>query len=92
MAFYYVRPKNSIQENIDASLRVLKEMVTKDAIPIGADKGLVTRIDEFITKNKFSVEADLDTICEKLAKEIPIRIKTGGVCIKSSRFGFLFLN
>ena len=45
MAFYYVRPKNSIQENMDASLRVLKEMVTKDAIPIWADKGLVTRID-----------------------------------------------
>ena len=86
MAFYYVRPKNSIQENMDASLRVLKEMVTKDAIPIGADKGLVTRIDEFISQNKFSVETDLDTICEKLAKEIPIRVKTGGVCIKSSRF------
>lgn len=86
MAGYYVRPKNSIQENMDASLRVLKEMVTKDAVPIGADKGLVAKIDEFISENKFSVETDLDTICEKLAKEIPIRVKTGGVCIKSSRF------
>lgn len=86
MAYYYVRPKNSIQENLDASLRVLKEMITKEAVPIGVDKGLVAKIDEFISKNKFSIETDLDTICEKLAKEIPIRIKTGGVCIKSSRF------
>lgn len=86
MAGYYVRPKNSVQENMDASLRVLKDMVTKDAVPIGADKGIIAKIDEFISKNKFSVEKDLDTICEKLAKEIPIRVKTGGVCIKSSRF------
>ena len=51
MAGYYVRPKNSIQENMDASLRVFKEMVTKDAVPIGADKGLVAKIDEFISEN-----------------------------------------
>lgn len=86
MAYYYVRPKNTIQENFEESTRVLREMVTKESIPIGADKGLIDKIDEFITENNLSVEKDLDAICAKLAERIPIRIKSGGVCIKSSRF------
>ena len=86
MAYYYVRPKNSVQENLDEATRVLKELVTKESIPIGVEKGLVEKIDEFIVENKMSVEKDLDAICAKLADRIPIRVKTGGVCIKSSRF------
>ena len=42
------------------------------------------KINEFIEKNEYNVETDLQTICEKLAEQIPIRQKTGGVCIKSS--------
>lgn len=86
MTYYYVRPKNTVQENLEESTRVLREMVTKEAIPIGAEKGLIDKIDQFIAENNFSIEKDLDAICARLAEEIPIRIKTGGVCIKSSRF------
>lgn len=86
MAYYYVRPQKSVQENIEESTKILRDIVTKDSIPIGLDKGLIKKIDEFIEKNHMSIEKDLDAICAKLAEHIPIRIKTGGVCIKSSKF------
>ena len=86
MSYYYVRPRNSVQENMEESTRILRELVTKEAIPIGTDKGLMSKIDEFIEENHFSIEKDLESICEKLSEQIPIRIKSGGVCIKSSQF------
>lgn len=86
MSYYYVRPQNSVQENFEESTRVLREMVSKESIPIGPEKGLIDKIDKFIAENNFSVEKDLEAICAKLAEKIPIRIKSGGVCIKSSRF------
>lgn len=86
MAYYYVRPQNSIQENIEESTRVLREIVTKESLPIGADKGLIDKIDEFIAENNMSIQKDLNDICIKLAERIPIRVKMGGVCIKSSKF------
>lgn len=86
MAAYYVRPKKSVQENIDIATQTLKEIVTKEVTPLGAEKSLVSKIDSFIKENNYKVEKDLDVICETLAKNIPIRIKTGGVCIKSSKF------
>ncbi len=86
MAYYYVRPQNTVQENLEESTRILREIVTKEAMLIGADKGLSERIDQFIRSNNLSVEKDLDTIVELLLEEMPIRVKAGGVCIKSSRF------
>lgn len=86
MSGYYIRPKHSVQENYAASMEILKGIVTKEALPIGPDKGLVDKIDQFIESNRLSVEHDLDEICKKLADNIPIRIKVGGVCIKSSKF------
>lgn len=86
MAGYYIRPKKSIQENYYESVKVLRGIVTKEALPIGNDKGLAENIERFIKSNNFSVEKDLDAICEKLAETIPIRVKVGGVCIKSSKF------
>ena len=86
MTYSYVRPKESVQENMEASVRVLQDLVTKEAYPIGVEKGLMERIDLFIKENNYNVEKDLDEICEKLAEHIPIRMKSGGVCIKSSRY------
>ena len=87
MSMYYARPKNTVQENMQESTRVLKEIVSGDAMPLGNEgKELFERIQSFITENNYSVEKDLDIICGKLAAQIPIRIKSGGVCIKSSRF------
>ena len=86
MTGYYIRPRNTVQENLAESTKILKDIVTKEALPIGPTKGLVEKIDEFIKNNNYNIERDIDEICKKLAERIPIRVKTGGVCIKSSRF------
>jgi len=86
MAYYYVRPKTSPQEDMELALKTLKSIVTGETKPIGPDNGLMDKIKEFVEENHYSVEKDIDTICAELAQKIPIRIKTGGVCIKSSKF------
>lgn len=85
MAGYYVRPnKKNPQEDMDFSLKTLEKIVSGENKILGSDSGLIEKINEFIEKNHYNVEKDLKTICEKLATKIPIRQKTGGVCIKSS--------
>lgn len=86
MAYYYARPKKSPQEDMKLAMDTLKQIVTGSAVPIGAEKGLVEKIHEFVERNHYNVEKDLDAICKELANRIPIRVKTGGVCIKSSKF------
>ena len=85
MVRYHILPTKAPQENMDFSLKVLREVVSGKTKILGGDKGLSDRIQQFIEKNHFHIETDLDAICEKLAKNIPIRQKTGGVCIKSSQ-------
>ena len=84
MAGYYVRPKDTIQEDIEYSNRILKDIVTGNARLLGDNKGLKDKIDEFISENHLSVSRNLDEICQMLSEKIPIRQKLGGVCIKSS--------
>lgn len=86
MTAYYVRPKKNNQENYEFSSKVLKDLVTNQAKPIGNDKGMVEKIQKFIKENNYNIETDLDTIVEKLSSHIAVRQKTGGVCIKSSVF------
>lgn len=84
MAGYYVRPKDTVQEDLQYATSVLRDIVTGDARLLGDNKGLSERIEQYIADNKLSVEKDLDAICSKLAEKLPIRQKFGGVCIKSS--------
>ena len=85
MTGYYVRPaKNNPQENMEFSLTTLRQIVSGEAKPLGGTKGFMNKISEFIKENNYNVEKDLDAICGRLAEKIPIRQKTGGVCIKSS--------
>lgn len=87
MEGYYVRPKKqSPQENMSFSMETMKKIVSGEITPLGgADaSGLVERINDFIAKNHYNVQTDMDAICNSLLKKIPIRQKTGGVCIKSS--------
>lgn len=86
MRYYYIRPKNTPQEDLASSTHILKGIVTGELTPLGSEKGLVGKIEEFIHENNYNIDTDLETICDKLAQHIPIRLKTGGVCIKSSRF------
>lgn len=85
MVRYHILPQNSPQEDMEYSLKVLKEVVSGKTTILGDSKGIMDKINEFIEANHFRVEKDLDAICEGLAKNIPIRQKTGGVCIKSSQ-------
>ena len=85
MEGYYVRPtKQNPQENMNFSIETLKQIVSKEVKPLGGKSSLVDKIDEFISANGYNVATDLDEICQQLSKKIPIRQKTGGVCIKSS--------
>ena len=63
----------------------MQEVVSGKTKILGDNKGLSDNINEFINANHFNVATDLDEICKILAKKIPIRQKTGGVCIKSSQ-------
>lgn len=84
MDYYYARPKSTPQEDMEIALKTLSDLVTGEVTPLGQDKGLMDKIRKFIKENNYDVRKDLETICADLAEDIPIRIKTGGVCIKSS--------
>lgn len=85
MEGYYVRPtKIAPQEDMNFSLNTLKKIVTGEVKPLGGDSGLSAKIQEFIEANNYNIKTDLEEICNELAQKIPIRQKTGGVCIKSS--------
>lgn len=85
MVRYHILPTKTPQENMEYSTKVLSEIVSGKVKILGDDKGLSERIQQFVTDNNFHVEKDMDAICASLAKKIPIRQKTGGVCIKSSQ-------
>lgn len=82
---YYARPKHSIQEDIDFSREIVKDVV-RDGTKILGPKGdaLTEKINSIIKENNFNVETDLDAIIEKVCNEVPIRAKNGGFCMKSN--------
>lgn len=85
MADYYIRPTpQNPQEDKEYAKKILGKMVKKEIRPLGGNQGLIDKINKFIEENHYNVETDLNTICEKLAEDIPVRQKTGGVCIKSA--------
>jgi len=87
MEGYYVRPKSSnTQENADFALETLQNVVSGELNLLGASSGLMTKINDFIKENNYNVKKDLNVICDELSERIPIRQKTGGLCIKSSMF------
>lgn len=85
MVHYHILPQSSPQEDMEFSLKTLREVASGKAKILGDNKGLSDSIKKFIEENNFKVATDLDEICETLAKKLPIRQKTGGVCIKSSQ-------
>lgn len=85
MVRYHILPQNTPQEDMDFSLKTLREVVSGKTKILGGDKGLSEKINQFIEKNNFNVATDLEEICKNLSEKIPIRQKTGGVCIKSSQ-------
>ncbi len=85
MVKHHIYPAKTPQENMEYAVSVLKDIITGETPILGPDKGLTEKIKQFIDENNFSVEKDLDEISKRLALKIPIRQKSGGVCIKSSQ-------
>lgn len=85
MVKYHIYPAKTPQENMEYATAVLKEIISGETPILGPDRGLTDKIRRFIEENNFSVEKDLDAISKQLALKIPIRQKSGGVCIKSSQ-------
>lgn len=85
MLGYYVRPKDTYQENIAYSEKVIKEIAGDDITPIGLlGNDIKENIQKFIADNNFNVQTDIDAIMKALGDKVIIRGKTGGVCIKTS--------
>lgn len=86
MEGYYVRPKeNQIQEDIDFSKKVIEDIVTGNTTLLGPSANEFSdTLKKFLSDNNYSTATDVQEIVANLSKTIPIRNKTGGVCIKSS--------
>lgn len=84
MESYYIRPKDSRQENLAAAKKILSGIVTGETRILGDTQGLTEKIRAFIAQGHYNVATDLEEIVNQLSRRIPIRQKTGGVCIKSS--------
>lgn len=86
MMGYYVRPKDTYQENIQYSEKVIKEIAGEDITPLGngVGKDIKEGIKKFISDNNFKVETDIKAIMKALDDKVIIRGKNGGVCIKTS--------
>lgn len=82
---YYVRPKHEVQEDIDFSKEIVREIIRNDTNILGP-KGaaMKKKIDKIIKDNNFNVETDLNAIIDKVCSQVPIRAKEGGFCIKSN--------
>ncbi|MBC2579042.1 tyrosine-type recombinase/integrase [Clostridium sp. DJ247] len=85
MKGYYVRttPSNP-QEDMEFAYKTLEKVVTGETKLLGGTGDLSEKIQEFIEQNHYNVDKDTKTIVQELVKKIPVRQKTGGVCIKSS--------
>ena len=87
MKDYYVRPSESnLQEDMDYSRETIEGIVTGEFKVLGGKDAddLNNRILKFVEDGNYNVKKDMKEICDDLVKLIPIRQKTGGVCIKSS--------
>ena len=85
MYHYYCRDTHPVQEDINYSQELVKEIV-RDDLSILGPKGdsFKEKINSIITDNKLNVAKDLDEIIDKVCDEMPIRAKTGGFCVKSN--------
>ena len=88
MTGYYVRPKDTYQENIQYSEKVIQEIAGEDLTPLGGNhmgEKIKNNIKKFIEDNNFNVYTNISEIMKAFGETVVIRGKTGGVCIKTSR-------
>lgn len=80
---YYGRDINDIQENPSFSENIFKDVLLEEVEIIGPKGNAYTdKIKSFIKGKDITVKNNLDAVIADLAKEMPIRQKLGGCCIK----------
>lgn len=85
MSDYYIRRPEYSKQDDEFSKEILKVIVKEDTKPLGdGSSALISKIDDFIKEGKFNVVKDIDLLISALKGKMPIRQKTGGVCIKSN--------
>ena len=86
MMGYYVRPKDTYQENIAYSEKIINEIAEDDITPLGGSFGkeLKENLINFIKENNINIKTDIHQIVKDFGDKVIIRGKTGGVCIKTS--------
>ncbi|MCM3359531.1 tyrosine-type recombinase/integrase [Psychrobacillus sp. MER TA 171] len=84
ITYSYLRQEQDLAQEKEYAESVMKMLVTGETEIMGEGKEtLMLRINEYIDKSTLNVSTNLDTIISELTKEIPIRAKVGGICIKS---------
>ena len=84
MQGYYVRPKDTYQENYAYTEKIIQEIAGEDATPIGImGEKLKESIKAFINENKLNIYSDIEEIVKKFGNKLVIRGKSDGVCIRS---------
>lgn len=87
MTGYYVRPKDTYQENIQYAEEVLLDITMENvSLMGGSNNGDVIKenINSFISGHGYNVKKDISAILKAFGDKVVIRGKTGGVCIKTS--------
>ncbi|MGG3561964.1 tyrosine-type recombinase/integrase [Neobacillus rhizosphaerae] len=80
----YYRKEKDLEKEKELSESVMKMLVTGETEIMGEGKDtLMLHINEYVQYSKLNVATDLDEIIKGLTKKVPIRAKSGGICIKS---------
>lgn len=87
MLGYYVRPKDTYQENIKYSEKVIQKIVGEKLTPIGTlGEEMKQNIIDFVEQNAEGIDvySDAENILKIFGDKLIIRGKPGGCCIKTS--------
>lgn len=82
MAGYYARPKDTFQENIRYTERVIEDIAGNGTRLLGGRFGdeVKAYIEDFIDRGGFDVRRDIREIVEGLGSSVVVRAKAGGAC------------
>ena len=87
MLGYYVRPKDTIQEDLAVAEKVVSSIVVDDNTPIGyMGDELKQRMKDFLANGNVNVSENIKAAVDAFGDRVIIRSKEGGacVCIKAS--------
>lgn len=84
MGYYRSAKEKETEKELMMTRQTLEKVITGELKLLGGDESFLKNVQKFIDDNHFNVKKDLQEIVDSLTKKIPIRSRTGGMCIKSS--------